>query len=44
MFTLDYRDARPIYIQICDSIREQILTGILQVGTVCPRCGSWQWS
>ena len=32
MFTLDYRDARPIYTQICDGIREQILTGILQEG------------
>ena len=36
MFTLDYRDARPIYIQICDSIREQILTGILQEGDRLP--------
>ena len=32
MFTLDYRDARPIYIQICDGIREQILAGILKEG------------
>ena len=32
MFILDYRDARPIYTQICDGIREQILTGILQEG------------
>lgn len=36
MFTLDYRDARPIYIQICDSVREQILTGILQEGDRLP--------
>lgn len=36
MFTLDYRDARPIYIQICDGIREQILTGILQEGDRLP--------
>ncbi len=36
MFTLDYRDARPIYIQICDGIREQILTGILQKGDRLP--------
>ena len=32
MFALDYRDARPIYIQICDGIREQILAGILNEG------------
>ena len=36
MFTLDYRDARPIYTQICDSIREQILTGVLQQGDKLP--------
>lgn len=30
MVHLDYRDARPIYTQIIDGIREQILTGILQ--------------
>ena len=36
MFTLDYRDARPIYTQICDGIREQILTGILQEGDRLP--------
>lgn len=36
MFTLDYRDARPIYAQICDGIREQILTGILQEGDRLP--------
>ena len=32
MFALDYRDARPIYLQICDGIREQILAGILKEG------------
>lgn len=32
MFTLDYRDSRPIYIQICDGMREQILAGILKEG------------
>ena len=32
MINLDYRDARPIYSQICDGIREQILTGILCPG------------
>ena len=30
MVILDYRDARPIYSQICDGIREQILSGILR--------------
>lgn len=36
MFTLDYRDARPIYTQICDGIREQILAGILKEGDRLP--------
>ncbi len=36
MVVLDYRDARPIYIQICDGVREQILTGILQQGDKLP--------
>ncbi len=30
MLHLDYRDIRPIYTQIADGFREQILTGILQ--------------
>ena len=30
MIHLDYRDARPIYSQIVDGFREQILSGILQ--------------
>ena len=30
MVILDYRDARPIYSQICDGLREQILSGILR--------------
>ena len=30
MIQLDYRDARPIYTQICDGIREQIAAGILR--------------
>ena len=30
MVHLDYRDARPIYTQIADGFREQILSGILQ--------------
>ena len=36
MFVLDYRDARPIYTQICDGIREQILTGVLREGDKLP--------
>ena len=36
MVHLDYRDARPIYTQICDGIRDQILTGILQAGDKLP--------
>ena len=36
MFALDYRDARPIYVQICDGIREQVATGILQEGDRLP--------
>ncbi len=36
MIHLDYRDARPIYSQIADGIREQILTGILQAGDKLP--------
>ena len=36
MLNLDYRDARPIYTQICDGIRDQILTGILRTGDKLP--------
>ena len=36
MIHLDYRDARPIYTQIADGIREQIRTGILQPGDKLP--------
>ena len=36
MFTLDYRDARPIYTQICDGVRQQILTGVLREGDKLP--------
>jgi len=36
LLTLDYRDARPIYTQICDNIRQQILTGILCTGDRLP--------
>ena len=30
MVHLDYRDARPIYIQLVDGFRSQILSGVLQ--------------
>ena len=36
MIHLDYRDARPIYAQIIDGIREQIATGILEPGEKLP--------
>ncbi len=36
MIHLDYRDARPIYVQICDGIRQQIRTGILVTGDKLP--------
>ncbi len=36
MVLLDYRDARPIYTQICDGFREQIRAGILQPGDKLP--------
>ena len=36
MIHLDYRDARPIYSQIIDGIREQILNGVLQQGDKLP--------
>ncbi len=36
MIHLDYRDARPIYSQICDGIRDQIRSGILQKGDKLP--------
>mgnify|MGYP003291407059 CR=1 FL=1 len=36
MVHLDYRDVRPIYTQIVDGFREQISTGILQVGDRLP--------
>jgi GntR family transcriptional regulator len=36
MVLLDYRDARPIYTQIIDGFREQIVTGILQSGEKLP--------
>ena len=36
MVHLDYRDARPIYTQITDGIRDQILAGILEPGEKLP--------
>ena len=36
MIHLDYRDNRPIYSQITDGFREQILSGILQTGDKLP--------
>ena len=36
MFILDYRDARPIYTQLCDGVKEQILSGVLQEGDRLP--------
>ena len=36
MVHLDYRDARPIYTQITDGFREQIVAGILQPGDRMP--------
>lgn len=36
MVHLDYRDARPIYIQIIDALREQITSGILRPGDKLP--------
>ena len=36
MIQLDYRDARPIYAQIVDGYRSQILSGILEKGEKLP--------
>ena len=36
MVHLDYRDGRPIYAQIMDGIRDQILAGILEPGEKLP--------
>ena len=36
MIKLDYRDYRPIYSQIVDSFREQIIAGVLQEGEKLP--------
>ena len=36
MIHLDYRDARPIYAQVIDGFREQIITGVLRPGDKLP--------
>lgn len=36
MVHLDYRDTRPIYVQIQDSFREQIATGVMLPGEKLP--------
>lgn len=36
MVHLDYRDTRPIYIQILDGLKEQIATGVLLPGDKLP--------
>lgn len=36
MVHLDYRDARPIYTQIIDGVREQVVAGVLQRGDKLP--------
>ena len=36
MVHLDYRDTRPIYLQILDGFKEQISAGILQPGEKLP--------
>ena len=36
MLQLDYRDARPIYAQIVDRFRAQIVAGVLQYGDRLP--------
>ena len=36
MIHLDYRDTRPIYLQILDGFREQIATGVLLPGEKLP--------
>ena len=36
MVHLDYRDARPIYVQIMDGLRQQIASGVLPQGDRLP--------
>ena len=41
MVQLDYRDARPIYTQIVDGFREQIVAGVLLQGDRMPSVREW---
>ena len=36
MVHLDYRDTRPIYLQIMDGFKEQIATGVMEPGEKLP--------
>ena len=36
MLHVDYRDARPIYVQIMDGLRQQISSGVLRQGDRLP--------
>ena len=36
MILLDYRDSRPIYVQVMDGLRQQIRSGVLQPGDRLP--------
>lgn len=36
MLHLDYRDTRPIYVQIMDGLRQQITSGVLRQGDKLP--------
>ena len=36
MIHLDYRDARPIYSQIIDGFRQQIMAGVMEAGDKLP--------
>lgn len=36
MVHLDYRDVRPIYVQIMDGLRQQITAGVLRAGEKLP--------
>ena len=36
MFTINYRDARPIYEQVKDSLRRSIITGVLATDDKIP--------
>ena len=36
MITLNYRDTRPIYEQVCDELRKRIICGALQEGEKLP--------